>query len=95
MTIAGILLAFIAGYAAGGVFYGGLRWTLDCLPRSRHASLLLVGSFALRAMFVLAVLGLVGYGSWQRMLAMTAGLIVARYTLMPFLKPAEKEESVS
>jgi F1F0 ATPase subunit 2 len=90
-----ILLAFVAGFAAGGVFYGGLKWTVNRLAVSPHAGLLLVGSFALRAAVVLVVLAVVGYGNWQRMLSAALGLIVARYALMPLLNREVKEGDAS
>ena len=90
-----IILAALAGFAAGASFYGGLHWTLRRLPSSPHPALLTLSSFVTRTAIVAAALLAVGYGNWQRMLAATGGLIAARIALTGVLSrfPADKREA--
>ncbi len=78
-----IIAALAAGYAAGAFFYGGLRWTVGRIRLSPHPALLVLGSYLARTAVVLGAILLAGYGDWRRMVAAAAGLLVARFTLVP------------
>lgn len=73
-----LILAAGAGMLLGGVFFGGLWWTVRKCLTSLHPASWLLGSAFLR--MSIAVLGFyfVGGGQWQRMLACLVGFITAR-----------------
>lgn len=73
-----LLLAFALGAILGGMFFGGLRWTIARGIRSRYAALWFL--FSLLARISAAMLGfyLVGRGSWEKLAACLAGFVLAR-----------------
>nr|WP_320147708.1 ATP synthase subunit I [uncultured Anaeromusa sp.] len=48
-----LLGSVIAGSMAGGLFFGGLWWTVQQLAHTKHANFLLLVSFVLRAAAVM------------------------------------------
>lgn len=94
MSILQMILGAVVGFAVGAVFYGGLRWTVLRLPEHPHPALLVGGSFLLRSGLVIAAVLLAGQGSWLGMVAVLAGMVIARLSLMPLLsrwQPRRKE----
>ncbi len=78
----------LAGVVLGGVFFGGLWWTVHKGVASEHAALWFLGSLVLRTAVVLLGLYFVAAGSWQRLLAALLGLIVARFVVMRITRGA-------
>ena len=80
----GIWLAALAGVVLGGMFFGGLWWTVRHALHARYPALWFVGSALLRMGLVLAgfywvSLNGAGQGaSWQRLLACLIGFTLAR-----------------
>ncbi len=72
-----LLLACAAGAALGGVFFGGLWWTVKKGVSSKHPALWFTGSFLLRMSIAMAGLQLVSGGHWQRLLSCLLGFVVA------------------
>jgi len=81
-VILDLALGLVAGIAAGAVFFGGLRWTLDRLAASRRPLGLAAASFAVRSAAVAGLLVVVSGGSASRVLAGLAGLLVVRTVLV-------------
>lgn len=75
-------VALVGGVALGLLFFGGLWWTVKQIPKSRHPSLLLLGSFAVRTLTLL--IGLVIISSGQPLLIGVAmlGFLAARMLLV-------------
>jgi F1F0 ATPase subunit 2 len=73
-----LLLAFTLGLGLGGVFFGGLWWTVARGISSRHVALWFFVSLLVRSAVVLLGFTLVARGSWQRLVACLGGFIVAR-----------------
>jgi F1F0 ATPase subunit 2 len=73
-----LLLSFVTGAALGGLFFGGLWWTVQRLTSSKHPALMLGGSFMVRMGIALAGLDLISGGRWQRLVAGLLGFAIAR-----------------
>jgi F1F0 ATPase subunit 2 len=71
-------LALIAGALLGGIFFGGLWWTVLKGVSSRYAALWFAGSLLVRTAITLAGFYLVARASWQGLLFCLAGFVVAR-----------------
>ena len=85
-------LFFVAGCALGGLFFGGLWWTVNRLGRVKYPSLLVLASFFLRTAAVLAVLFLLlrGGGDWPAAAAALAGFLLVRLALVFLIRPKER-----
>ena len=70
-------LGFMAGSALGGVFYGGLWWTVRRVS-GKALGRWLVGSFLLRTLVVLLGFFAVARGPWQGLAACFTGFVAAR-----------------
>ena len=75
-------LTFAAGLVLGGVFFGGLWWTVRKGVSSAQPALWFFGSLALRMCLALAGFYFVGRGSWKRMVSCLIGFMVARFIVM-------------
>jgi F1F0 ATPase subunit 2 len=71
-------LAAMAGMLLGGVFYGGLWWTVQKGVSSPRPAIWFLGSFLLRTGIVLAGFYFVSGGRGDRLLACLLGFILAR-----------------
>lgn len=78
----GLLVGLIAGLALGIVFFGGLWLTVREIPRSRQPAVLVVLSFMLRMLLVLAGFFLLSRGGWAVPVAGLLGFLVARTLLI-------------
>jgi F1F0 ATPase subunit 2 len=82
-----LIVALLAGGLLGVVHFGGLRITLDYLPRVTRRELLLVGSFLVRVALCLGGFYLVMGGHWERLLACMLGFMVIRHMLVRRWQP--------
>lgn len=82
MTLLRLVPAFAGGVVLGLVYFGILWAVVRRLPDSRHPALLAGGSLLARLGLLAAGLLLVMDGSWIRLLAALAGLMVARWLLV-------------
>jgi F1F0 ATPase subunit 2 len=73
-----LLLALALGLLLGGVFFGGLWWTIARAIASRHVARWFFVSLLLRVGVVMLGFTLVARGSWQRLVVCLAGFIMAR-----------------
>lgn len=73
-----LALAGVAGVALGGVYFGGLWWTVREGVTSERPAALFLGSLILRMGLALGGLWWISAGHWERILAGLVGFIVAR-----------------
>ena len=80
------LLIMLSGALLGGVFCGGLWWTVRQLPVAKHPALLTLGSLCLR--IALVVFGLYGLmaGDVSRLAAALLGFWLIRLWFMRRLR---------
>jgi F1F0 ATPase subunit 2 len=76
--ILALALAWLAGTALGGVFFGGLWWTVQKGISSQQPVVWFAGSLLLRMTITLGGFYLVMGSSWQRLLLCSIGFIMAR-----------------
>lgn len=93
--ILGIVMSFTLGCVMGTLYFAGLWWTVQRLPRSRFPGLLTLVSFCLRAgMMILGILVVGKGGHWERMLVALLGVIVIRFVLVQKIRPRQEAEGV-
>ncbi|WP_313952601.1 ATP synthase subunit I [Accumulibacter sp.] len=88
-----LVLAGMAGFALGVVFFGGLWWTVQKAVSSRRPALLFLGSLLLRMSLALAGFYAVGHSDWQRLLACLFGFVVVRFVAVRLTRPPVKGEN--
>jgi F1F0 ATPase subunit 2 len=74
----GILFAVFTGMLLGGVFFGGLWWTIRKALTSSLAALWFFGSLLLRTALVVCGFLLVSRGDWRRMVSCVVGFLCTR-----------------
>jgi len=77
-----LALALGAGLLFGGIFFGGLWWTVHNGVSSKRPALWFLGSRLLRMGLVLVGFYFVGQGDWQRLVACLIGFIIARLIVL-------------
>jgi F1F0 ATPase subunit 2 len=79
---AALILALLAGFVCGAIFFAGLWWTIRRgLGRSAPAAWFL-GSFVLRTGIAVTAFYFVYGGDWRRLLACTLGFLAARSVVL-------------
>jgi F1F0 ATPase subunit 2 len=73
-----LMVACLAGMLLGGVFFGGLWWTVGKCLRTPHPAQWMLASGLFRMSVTLTGFYLVSAGQWQRLLACLVGFITAR-----------------
>jgi F1F0 ATPase subunit 2 len=79
--------AFLAGLLLGGIFFGGLWWTVRCAVVSPQPAMWFLGSLLLRTGVVLLGFYAVGGGQWQRLLLCLLGFFTARPVVTWLTRP--------
>jgi len=90
-----LVLAVVAGMLFGGIFFGGLWWTVRKGVSSRRPALLFVGSLLLRMSIVIAGFYFVGRGHWQQLLLCLFGFVMARLIVTRLTRPSGAHPSGS
>ncbi len=84
-----LIPGFAAGVLLGGMFFGGLWWTVRKVVSSEMSALWLFGSLILRTGCLLAGFYLFALGGWENLTACLLGFIAARLVVTRLTKPAE------
>jgi len=77
-----VALAAMAGALLGGVFYGGLWWTVRRGLLSRQPAAWFLTSLVVRTAIALLGFYAVFGGDWHRLMACLAGFVIARVLVM-------------
>lgn len=80
--IGDLALGLMVGIMAGGVFFGGLRWTLARMVKTKRVLLLMVSSFLLRSAAVVGLLVVAVDGRLARVLGALFGILAIRTILI-------------
>jgi F1F0 ATPase subunit 2 len=73
-----VFLALLAGVLLGGIFFGGLWWTIRRGVSSKQPAIWFSGSLLLRTVIAVAGFYFVSHGNWRLLLACLLGFILAR-----------------
>ena len=82
-----LLLSLLAGCVLGGIFFGGLWWTVRRGLVSKRPALWFFGSLFARLALVLFGFYVVGAGHWERMLACLLGFLLGRLLVLRLTRP--------
>lgn len=82
-----LLLVFAVGLLLGGIFFGGLWWTVRRAMTSPHPARWFLISLIVRSGVVVFGFYAVAGQDWQRWIACVSGLILARMLITRKLKP--------
>ena len=89
------LLAWLAGLLLGGIFFGGLWWTVRKSVSSQRPALWLLPSLLLRMSITLAGFYFVSDGHWQRWLLCLLGFIMARLIVTRLTRTSGEDQTRS
>jgi len=73
-----LVMAFFAGVALGGIFFGGLWWTVRKGASSARPAIWFLASLIIRMTAILTGFYLVGQGRWERLVSCLLGFVGAR-----------------
>jgi len=82
-----ILLAFLAGTAIGGFFFGGLWWTVRRIATSERPACLTLASFVVRTALAVTAFYFVMGGHWERIASALLGVLLVRILMVRHLRP--------
>ncbi len=91
----GMVLALVTGGLLGGLFFGGLWWTVHKLVTSKHPALWVLSSMLLRTCLTLAGFYLVARGDWERLVACLFGFVIARLLVIRLARVPEDTTHLS
>lgn len=72
-----LALAWVAGVLLGGIFFGGLWWTVRKGVSSKQPALWFFGSLVVRMTVALAGFYFVSGGHWERVLSCLLGFVMS------------------
>jgi F1F0 ATPase subunit 2 len=79
--IVSFLPAFIVGLLLGGIFFGGLWWTIQKALVSANPALWFICSLLFRTAITVSGFYLIAAGSWQKLLACLSGFLLVRFMM--------------
>jgi len=77
-----LALALIIGLLLGGIFFGGLWWTVKKAVFAKHPAPWFLVSLLLRVSLVCTGIYFTSAGQWQRLCACLFGLLMARFMVI-------------
>jgi F1F0 ATPase subunit 2 len=83
-----LVLAFVTGVLLGGIFFGGLWWTVCKGMSSKQPALWFFLSLLLRMGITLTGFFLVGRGHWERLVVCLIGFVIARLVVTWMTRPS-------
>ena len=88
--ILSMVLSLVMGVLLGGIFFGGLWWTVRKGVSSKRPSLWFFSSLLLRISVTLAGFYFISDGHWERLLICLLGFIIARFIVTRLTRVAKK-----
>jgi F1F0 ATPase subunit 2 len=88
IEIGTLFFAGFAGLLLGGIFFGGLWWTVRHGVTAKQPGVWFLGSMMVRMTIVMAGFYFVGDGQWQRVLGCLIGFMVARPIVVWLTRPS-------
>ncbi len=76
------MVEFLIGIVLGGIFFGGLYWTVQRLDGIQNPSALFLVSFVVRMAILVAGLYYVSGSGYQAVLLTLLGILVIRYIMI-------------
>lgn len=92
--VLGLIFAFAGGIGLGVFFFGGLWWTIRHAKTTSKPTLLMVSSFLVRALLIIAGFYLLSGGRWERIILAILGFLVARFVMIRRLSFNDEKGSV-
>ena len=83
------------GIFLGGIFFGGLWWTVRKGVRSQQPGLWILGSLLLRTSIVLIGFYSIAGNHWERLLVCLVGFLVARQSVLWLTQGAKAAPSLT
>ena len=95
--IVSFLPAFVTGLLLGGVFFGGLWWTVKKGLGSKNPALWFIVSLLIRTTITVGGFYLIAAGSWQKLLACLSSFLIVRLimTRFSYTPPAAQPTPIS
>ncbi len=91
-----LAVALVAGFLLGGLFFGGLWWTVQRAVSSQSIARWFLGSLLLRMGIALGGFYFVGRGHWPRLLVCLLGFLLARVLVLRLTRTTvEKQPRLS
>ena len=89
-----LVLALVTGVVLGGLFFGGLWWTVCKSVSSKQPAFLFLGSLLLRTSIVLVGFYFIARGHWERLLVCLLGFVMARLIVTWLTRGANQPTSL-
>lgn len=89
--ILNLILALIAGFLLGAIFFGGLWWTVQKGLSSRKSAFWFLGSLLMRTGTAIAGFYFASDGYWERLLICLFGFFVMRHIIVRFTRLPEED----
>ncbi|GGW57209.1 F1F0 ATPase [Alishewanella tabrizica] len=77
-----LAMALLGGGILGGLFFGGLWWTVQKGLQSAHTGAWFLTSSVLRISLAVVGIYFITFGGWPRLLACLTGFISARFLII-------------
>jgi F1F0 ATPase subunit 2 len=83
-------IALASGVLIGGIFFGGLWWTIQKGASIKRPALWFLGSLLLRMGITLGCFYFIAHGHWERLLVCLLGFLIGRFIVTRLTGGVEK-----